>query len=638
MATEKAFQSGLPELLTQLLGTTRNSSTETTSNTAPLQQVFNQASQPMNPQLYQQLINSIFTQASQNVPTLTAALANSTGSRTRGNSALSLALNQQNNEAANAAAAAILAQNNKQAEIAGNAARGISEGSRTANISEKAGTGGSPGLMMLGGLLLNQADKRGWIDKAGNAISDFGSSIFTSNTGPDLTSLSSVMPSMATGFGGAGADAAVGGFSPTAFTDPLGDFISTLGTGNDVAAATTDTSLWDTVSDGASSAWDTVSNWFGFADGGMTTVPQARNLIRTGQNRTDAALEAAMAGRDPNLAVQEMLQQIMAPKPQPMDPTLMDFLLGIINKGAMGAPRPPAYNGPTPAPAPTGYADGGRIRNRNYMGAPEQMYGMNALTDFSMPVTGAGGPGISSELLTSLIMSGELGRNTGGNSNAGEGYQGKVTDKQFSDMKYTRDVFGGFAPGELSTIGKMIGLAANPSVLGFAKFGYDANKNDAITQNAVDFANAYQQTPDQQSAQEAEQAAREADAISFMQQEAAATGGGGSRGEGGYGGWNSNSGGETSGLSGGVGGVSNNGTSEGSGGYGGYGTAADGGLLSGPGTGTSDSIVAPSKVPGVSPVRLSNKEFIMPADVVAVPGMLQHFQSLLNAYHTPVRR
>lgn len=52
-----------------------------------------------------------------------------------------------------------------------------------------------------------------------------------------------------------------------------------------------------------------------------------------------------------------------------------------------------------------------------------------------------------------------------------------------------------------------------------------------------------------------------------------------------------------------------------------------GGAISGPGTGTSDSITA----------RVSDGEFVIPADVVKAKGT-EFFQKLLDSYHTPVNR
>lgn len=54
---------------------------------------------------------------------------------------------------------------------------------------------------------------------------------------------------------------------------------------------------------------------------------------------------------------------------------------------------------------------------------------------------------------------------------------------------------------------------------------------------------------------------------------------------------------------------------------------ADGGPVDGPGTGTSDSI----------PARLSDGEYVIPADVVRAKGT-QFFDKLLDKHHTPVRR
>jgi hypothetical protein len=65
------------------------------------------------------------------------------------------------------------------------------------------------------------------------------------------------------------------------------------------------------------------------------------------------------------------------------------------------------------------------------------------------------------------------------------------------------------------------------------------------------------------------------------------------------------------------------------------GVFADGGQIVGPGTGTSDSI------PGVNasngqPVRVSNGEYIVPADVVRAKGT-EFFDKLLERHHAPVR-
>jgi hypothetical protein len=62
----------------------------------------------------------------------------------------------------------------------------------------------------------------------------------------------------------------------------------------------------------------------------------------------------------------------------------------------------------------------------------------------------------------------------------------------------------------------------------------------------------------------------------------------------------------------------------------------NGGLLRGPGTGTSDSIPAVNRGNG-DPIRLSNGEYIIPADVVREKGK-QFFDDMVDKHHKPARR
>ena len=63
------------------------------------------------------------------------------------------------------------------------------------------------------------------------------------------------------------------------------------------------------------------------------------------------------------------------------------------------------------------------------------------------------------------------------------------------------------------------------------------------------------------------------------------------------------------------------------------GAFANGGMLHGQGTGTSDSIAAHNTSTG-QPVKLSNGEYIIPADVVATKGK-EFFDNIVRKYHTP---
>ena len=61
-----------------------------------------------------------------------------------------------------------------------------------------------------------------------------------------------------------------------------------------------------------------------------------------------------------------------------------------------------------------------------------------------------------------------------------------------------------------------------------------------------------------------------------------------------------------------------------------------GGKISGPGTGTSDSVQALNTSDG-TPIKLSNGEYIIPADVVREKGK-EFFDNMVQKYHTPVRK
>lgn len=241
---------GLPNILTQLLGQQGSTSTAgntlaqqlqtaltgqqssgttsgTTTNTAelgPLIQAFTQASQGMTPEMLTQLITSVFTEGAQAVPALTQQFANSTGSRVSGNSGLNLALgdlnrnlssqvvdrllqyNQQQQQTA-ANAAAQIANNTRQTQQTGQTAtnnttqqqtQGTTNTQQTQQQQQRQGTNpNNLALLGLGGSALNWLDKKGALDwltgggKGGGVgtIAGGGSLVpnATSSAGPMLT-------------------------------------------------------------------------------------------------------------------------------------------------------------------------------------------------------------------------------------------------------------------------------------------------------------------------------------------------------------------------------------------------------------------------------------------------------------------
>jgi hypothetical protein len=88
----------------------------------------------------------------------------------------------------------------------------------------------------------------------------------------------------------------------------------------------------------------------------------------------------------------------------------------------------------------------------------------------------------------------------------------------------------------------------------------------------------------------------------------------------------------TGGYGGGADPGSGNGYSDG-----GRATRKSNGMIRGPGTGTSDNIYGSSTVPGVSMIKVSPEEMIIPADTVAKFGE-EFFTNLIKQSHRPVRR
>lgn len=162
---EKQFTSGLQDLLASFGSKTKDVQTNT-ANTGPLESVIAGAQQPMNMELYKALIANIMQTAAQQVPDLSAALANATGSRTSNNSPLALAIAQLQATAANAGASKVIDFNQNQQQIAANAAGQLANATRTTTGSQTAGKPAvNPLATMLLGTLANQVDKRGGFDR-----------------------------------------------------------------------------------------------------------------------------------------------------------------------------------------------------------------------------------------------------------------------------------------------------------------------------------------------------------------------------------------------------------------------------------------------------------------------------------------
>jgi hypothetical protein len=751
----KSFQPS--DLLTQILGTQQTTNSTGTANTNPLQQVFGQAMTPMNQQLYDNLIASIFQKAGEQTPQLTQALANAVGSRTSGNSGLALALNEQNNNAARDAAGAILAQQNKQLDTANTAANGIAQATRSTQQTQKTGMGIDPLVALLGGQALNYADKKKWFDGAGDKIS----SMFTSQDAIPVTN-DSVLASWMNGGDGYSSPVVAAGGGASNFSMPdfsqftnfsmpdvsqylpdantfggVGNFFS--GIGDSISSGAGDVvdffkNLLPFADGGQLGQFNTMSDPLmgmrtryadggmlgrmdrrlgiderhhsmihptrhpmmqrrNFADGGQTQVQaaQGRGIAGSRQNVIDGATDAATAGQDPNIILRQILQSAMQPQQtqpmlrgsSPLD--LIQYLLPILDPTGRqrGAPLQGTSNfadggmlddtsmvtgvnddvfgntansfAPLLARVMIPYADGGVVRNVNNMGGPLKRYGTGVIDDSMFDTSSSGGvstggnTGTSSTLVDDLIRRLQGQQQYSGGNGIPEQGPGMATN-----IGMSLDAANGGANAHslhMQGLATMAGLALGPIAglavslatgQGFSGSSLAGLISNGLANNAANQASSDAINNDQDPVGAMIGALSQTDlgqgidatglSAASMDSAAASLGAIGAPG----------SGVATDSTSTGIG--ANAGDANGVGGdTGGDSTAADGGLSSvsglikGRGTGTSDSIRARSTTPGSPDIALSNGEGIIPKDVIDAVGWA-HFQSLIDAFHTPVNR
>lgn len=212
MAEQIQFQSALPQLFNTLVGqkttsgggSTTQTTTTGSANTDPLTAAFTSAMGQFNQGIggYQALIDSIFQQGAQQVPSLIGAYANATGSRASNNSGLRLALDELNKSLSTQALQAILANQQQSLQTATQAGGQIAQATRstTQNSNQQQQNTQKQGIgnpktgygAMLGGFLLNQADKRGLLNGIKNPFGG-ASADPTYMSGPVPASVSNFM-------------------------------------------------------------------------------------------------------------------------------------------------------------------------------------------------------------------------------------------------------------------------------------------------------------------------------------------------------------------------------------------------------------------------------------------------------------
>lgn len=685
----KTFNSPLVELLPQLLGQkqTTSSSSQGTANTQPLQQVFQQASQPMDMQLYETMIKDIASQASRQVPTITSALANATGTRSTGNSPLALALKELEGESLNRGAQQVLQFNQNAQGNAVNAARGIADATRgtTQQQTQKSGFAQSPVGAAALGWGLNQLDKRGVFDKVGDVASsglDAVNSLFSS----PAMSASDVWSVMGEGAGGAlpSADvfsnfSAPDGMDFSGFTDPLAGFGAGVsdffGGAGDVLGGVADWGgdILGDIGGGISDFFGGIGDFFGFADGGMPgSQTRGQGMIPARTAAPMQVADSAAMGMDPNKVMQMILMQSMmkpamaAPAPNPLNfirylmPTSDFNIYQYANGGRVNSAAQPKPG--------IGYADGGRVRNLNYMGGPLARTGMNAVDLTSFGASGGSGAGVNS----SGIM--DISRMTRENIGIGRGSSSIPLDERMRMLSGVSDA-GLDAPSNpgagtgtaAQNAAAMNAFAMSLAAPAIAALGIPPAVVSAITSVPSFPAFAFQQIAkpvvsalaptapaaptapgavggsgdgssigavgDAEGAVSSPVGDSSVEGFSIGDATAPSAGGPGGPGSAGDGTGPGGSGASGSGV--GASGSAASGVG-GDSGVGGVGAYSQGGKIRGPGTGTSDSIMATSRIPGESPVRFSNGEFIFSKQATDFYGP-EMLTRMLMAAHTPVR-
>ncbi len=623
MATPKALPQDTlgQQLLMQLLGG-GGQETMTTSpgNIGPAMQVFGQAATPMNPEMLKALMTTIQQNAATEVPALTAALANATGARSSANSPLALALDAQRSGANNQALVAIMENNLKQMQQANQAAGTIASATRGTGQTKTSGVK-DPMQMLLGGFLLNKADKAGLFGEAGKKVAEiFG--------GADNPAGGFSGGSAAIDFGGPadyslGAGGSMGGMGFSAAPDFAGfnaaDFgnyspasYDLIGVGT---AATFDPSSWDFSADyslgsGAdlgglgfdTSAVDAAS-WFNFADGGEVSQPamqqvqkaRGKGVIGSREEALMAAEENALAGADPNVALRAVIAAAMQNPQKALGAKIM-------NPGGIfpaGQPNPIdfllRYLVPGQPDNIFSYADGGSLtgpaagtpmvtRNKPMMGSAPRKARQSV----------TGGNGVSSDQLAGMSTS------------MMNGAQQRMTPDQFMAMREA--LMAGRQEQEDKAMKKGATIAAvNTGMSQVPVYGqmYALANFMSKAAGGPDFGErlyTWYEKPVEIMDQIHGPFLDVAEGATKPLVDTAKD------------------------LVGGIGKA--------------FGFADGGstvGKVSGWGSGTSDSIMAHSTVPGGKSIKVSNNEYIIPADTVDMVG--RHFlDQLIAATHAPVRR
>lgn len=607
----------LQAIFDSLFGKATTTKESNTAVTGPLQQAFAQASTPMDQQLYDNLIASIFQKAAVQVPTLTAALANATGSRTTGNSPLALALNEQNNQAARDSAAAILAHQLEQQKIAASAAANLANVTRSSTQKQQTQSAVNPLLTTLIGFGLNKLDKSGFFKGTQSAspiatptaytptISSFGGSPQTSFNAP------AVLPTPSFGSGDTSLDSLLSSVGAPVGGEFLGQYLPdtsslySLGSDGLLAGAVGDSLYTGGANEFLGSGADIFStpadfNPFtgGLTGGGTDLLPEDWLMFFANGGNTRPQRNRNYLGTSPTLYGQSAinLSQTAGGSGSMGSTVLQDLILKAAQENAMIKKTEDAAR-ESPGTQDTGGRETVGSALNDMTGNPlggkvGQALAMAALGLIAPQAVGSITGSLPAAQLTPMAIKGTTGLSTSPIALLAAVVQAtKAQNDATTAIQNAEDPLGAFLTAvEAIQPGKV----GNVSSVGSDNLAAGANAVSSITG---------------------------IDPLDALMNATNAFG---------------------TGLGGGNDGAPSAGDIGDAGDFGGVGLFKNGGVtrtvgrIKGPGTGTSDSITATSTVPGKKPIRVSDGEYIIPADVVARPGVPAMLDALLAAYHRPV--
>ena len=579
---------GVASLL-QTLGGTNRTVTTSPGDISYLQQVFQQGQQ-FDPNL---MLQTIFQQAGGQIPGFQRAFGNSVGARSGNNSAVAAALQKLLMDTTVAAqdqmSRQILQNNQNQGNVAGN----IATATRGQTQTEKSGTNLGKAAQMLA--LWQLAGKTGLVDQIGKGLGVGGSAGGAAVSGGSAAGTAPVSAPVQT--------------APLVQSNPVSSGMAT-GMALPALGSTIDTGLLDQPGMGSMEWTNGATLLDGFSSFSDMFADQANNL-------------ATMEGIDPMDALMGVTDGFGTIPDGGSN--FIDDIIGTIGSwfgfadgslvGRDGEREIPSYANGGPVRGPRSNVNTMQTANPLMMSANNQMATAprQQVNQPGMVAPGAGAPGIGSTV-TGITL-GDLTSGTGPASATNSSGQ-TASPAGLAAVDAALGVIGqGMVGNALGMIGMSLGLGP-VGALGLSALG-KGFVNSAIANNSAAPGGGYNSTA-------GISAGEPGVANDFGAVSSPVSGPGDVQGIdlGMLGGTDSGDMGGTNGGSAGDVGVGEGDSSSSDAGFGG--TLANGGPVSGPGTGTSDSIMA----------MLSDGEYVIPADVVDTVGV-EFFDALREAFHQP---